>query len=75
MNPDLGGDKPILGQLPIHKKKGIRPSYLMMKAGSFAGDSVPAVQLNSYYPMASLKLALKPLIIQFGQNFYGERKY
>lgn len=74
MNPELGADKPILGQLPFHKKRGIRPSYLMLKAGAFAGDFNEAVQLNAYYPLTDLKIALHPLIIQFGENFYSEQK-
>ena len=32
-NPALGGDEPVFGQLPENKAAGIRPSYLMVKAG------------------------------------------
>ncbi|MCF0174721.1 MAG: hypothetical protein HUJ95_05200, partial [Bacteroidales bacterium] len=31
-NPALGGAKPVFGQLPENKAKGIKPSYLMVKA-------------------------------------------
>ena len=32
-NPALGGEKPILGQLPENRRTHRRPSYLMVKAG------------------------------------------
>ncbi len=45
-NPALGGDEPVFGQLPENKQKGIRPSYLMVKAGAWGKD---AVQLHRFY--------------------------
>lgn len=73
MNPALGQDQPVLGQLPSNKKRRIKPSYVMIKAGAFAGsDASPAVQLHSFYPVNSLKIALNPLVIQAGDNFYSE---
>ncbi|MDO4489999.1 MAG: tocopherol cyclase family protein [Lachnospiraceae bacterium] len=32
-NPGSGGEAPVFGQLPENKEKGIRPSYMMVKAG------------------------------------------
>lgn len=75
MNPSLGSSKPILGQLPYNKKRGIRPSYLLLKAGAFAGDGgSEGVQLHKFYPLTELKAALNPLIIQYGENFYSEQR-
>ena len=37
-NPASGGKEPVLGQLPENKEKGIRPSYLMVKAGAWGED-------------------------------------
>lgn len=37
-NPDLGGKEPVFGQLPENKQNGIRPSYLMIKAGCWGQD-------------------------------------
>lgn len=37
-NPALGQDYPVFGQLPSNKKRGIRPSYLMVKAGCWGPD-------------------------------------
>ncbi len=74
MNPSLGGSKPILGQSPRNRKKGRRPSYLLMKAGAFAGDGgSEAIQLHKYYPLTDLKVALNPFVLQFGNNFYSEQ--
>ena len=35
INPRLGGNQPILGQHPYYKKRGMKPSYVMVKAGVF----------------------------------------
>ena len=32
-SPKRGGKEPVFGQLPENKKKGKKPSYLMVKAG------------------------------------------
>ncbi len=37
-NPALGGKDPVFGQLPENKEAGIRPSYLMVKAGCWGRD-------------------------------------
>lgn len=46
INPALGGDEPIFGQLPKNKEKGIKPSYLMIKAGAWGKD---ARQLHRFF--------------------------
>ena len=75
LNPSLGQEQPILGQLPIHKKRGIRPSYLLVKAGAFGGDGGSAgKQLHAFYPITSLKIALDPFILKIGENFYSEQR-
>ena len=45
-NPALGGDDPVFGQLPENKERGIRPSYLMVKAGAWGRD---AAQLHRFF--------------------------
>ena len=37
-NPALGGDEPVLGQLPANRAAGKQPSYLMVKAGTWGAD-------------------------------------
>ena len=58
-NPYLGGGEPILGQLPENKAKGIRPSYLMIKLGSWGED---AVQLHRFF-------AWEEINVDFGVPF------
>ena len=45
-NPALGGDEPVLGQLPENRRNGKRPSYLMVKAGTW-GE--PHFQLHRFF--------------------------
>ena len=45
-NPALGEKDPILGQLPANQKDGRKPSYLMVKAGSWGKD---AAQLHRFF--------------------------
>ena len=45
-NPELGGDEPVLGQLPANKAARKKPSYVMVKAG-FWGKG--AKQLHRFF--------------------------
>ena len=45
-NPALGGDGPIFGQLPANIEAGIKPSYLMVKAGAWGEDHA---QLHRFF--------------------------
>ena len=67
MNPGLGSDHPILGQHPFYKKRGMKPSYMMIKAGVF-----PDKQLHAFYPISSLKAAKNPLVMQAEDCFFSE---
>ncbi|MBQ0043879.1 MAG: hypothetical protein KBT05_02545 [Bacteroidales bacterium] len=53
-NPASGSDEPIFGQLPENKAKGINPSYLMVKAGSWGKD---AAQLHRFFGWKKTKVA------------------
>ncbi len=46
MNPLLGGDEPVLGQLPANRASGKRPSYAMLNAGAWG---TRPVQIHNYY--------------------------
>ena len=46
INPELGTDEPVFGQLLANKEAGIRPSYLMVKAGAWGKD---ARQLHRFF--------------------------
>ena len=45
-NPASGGEKPVFGQLPENKRKGIRPSYVMVKCGAWGEN---ALQLHRFF--------------------------
>lgn len=73
MNPGLGGDKPILGQHPYYKKQGMKPSYIMIKAGAFPDENgEDGKQLHAFYPINALKAASDPLYVQVDDCFFSE---
>ena len=45
-NPALGGDEPVFGQLPANQEAGRKPSYLMVKAGTWGEDHL---QLHRFF--------------------------
>lgn len=73
INPALGREKPVLGQLPYNKKRGIKPSYVMIKAGAFGNEyGAEARQFHAFYPPDSLKMVQEPLVMKIDMNFYSE---
>lgn len=85
INPRLGGNKPILGQHPYCRKRGMRPSYIMVKAGVFPDENGEGSrQLHAFYPISALQATGNPLIMQINANpekhcqagrcFYSEDK-
>ncbi|MBO4539164.1 MAG: hypothetical protein J5781_02725 [Clostridia bacterium] len=52
-NPALAEDKPILGQLPENHKSGKKPSYLMVKAGSWGKDHA---QLHRFFSLKDVQI-------------------
>ena len=53
INPALGKEYPILGQLKENKEKGIRPSYLMVKCGCWGED---ARQLHRFFGIKNVSI-------------------
>ena len=85
VNPGRGGSRPILGQHPHSKKQGLKPSYIMVKAGVFPDEPGKAGrQLHAFYPVSALQATGNPLIMQLegdpeahcraGRCFYSEDK-
>lgn len=75
LNPRLGGEFPVLGQHPYYKKRGMKPSYVMIKAGVFPdGENCPGRELHAFYPISALKASGCPLVMQAGDCFYSEDK-
>ena len=73
INPGLGGDQPILGQHPYYKKRGMKPSYVMVKAGAFPDEyGEGGTQLHAFHPIVALKQADKPLYVQVEDCFFSE---
>lgn len=73
INPGLGGDQPILGQHPYYKKRGMKPSYVMIKAGVFPGSNGEnGRQIHAFYPISSLKATGNPMVMQIEDCFYSE---
>ncbi len=52
-NPALGEDEPVLGQLLENRRAGKRPSYLMVKAGTWGPDHC---QLHRFFPWKDVTL-------------------
>lgn len=75
INPGLGGEQPILGQHPYYKKRGMRPSYVMIKAGAFPDENGEnGRQIHAFYPVSSLKVAGNPMVMQIEDCFYSENR-
>lgn len=73
INPGLGGDRPILGRHPYYRKRGMKPSYVMVKAGVFPGpDGQPGKQLHAFYPISVLNATESPLVMQVEDCIYRE---
>ena len=52
-NPALAENKPVLGQLPINRESGKKPSYLMVKAGCWGKDHA---QLHRFFSLKDVLL-------------------
>lgn len=63
-NPGLGGNKVILGQLKENKAAGVKPSYGMIKAGTWGKD---ACQINNFYPVSAVSPGEGELNLQIGE--------
>ena len=71
-NPAAGGDKPIFGQHPNSIANGIRPSYLMVKAGAWGED---AGQLHRFYGWDHIKVPMTaPFSVDASDCYVDEEK-
>jgi len=69
-NPASGGDEPVFGQLPENKKNGVKPSYLMVKGGSWGQD---AGQLHRFFGWKKIRLDWGvPFSVEAGDCFLSE---
>ena len=69
-NPALGGEDPVFGQLPENKENGIRPSYLMVKVGTWGEEHF---QLHRFFGWNQVEMQGKaPFEIEAGDCFLSE---
>lgn len=69
INPDLGGKKPIFGQLKENRDSGRKPSYVMVKAGAW-GDK--PVQLHGFYGIDDLQISKGKMDLKVGSCSLSE---
>jgi len=62
-NPALGSDTAILGQLPVHKEKGVKPAYALIKVGTWGMD---ARQIHNFYPINAFSCPTDRLDLKIG---------
>lgn len=76
MNPGLGGSMPVLGQHPYYKRRGIKPSYIMLNAGVFPDENGnEGRQFHAFYPISALRATASPLTMQIEGNESGACLY
>ena len=57
---------------PYFKKRGMRPSYVMIKAGAFPdAEGNGGRQLHAFYPISSLQATGSPLVMQIEDSRTG----
>ncbi|MDP2792308.1 MAG: tocopherol cyclase family protein [Rectinemataceae bacterium] len=78
INPALGGTKALLGQLPANKKKGIRPSYAMVKAGRWGSPDASGekhmAQLHNFYPISQFSADPNSMNVKIGKHTATETR-
>lgn len=71
-NPSSGGDMPVFGQLPENKKNGVKPSYLMVKAGTWGED---AAQLHRFWGWNNIEVSFdEPFTVRADECYCTETK-
>jgi hypothetical protein len=66
INPALGGDVPVLGQLPANQAAGRRPSYGMIKAGTWGKGR--AAQIHNFYGIGECRADRRIMDLAIGPN-------
>lgn len=72
INPARGASKPVFGQLPENKEKGIKPSYMMVKVGCWGED---AAQLHRFFGWNDVNIKEEvPFLISADNCFCSETR-
>lgn len=70
INPAKDPGYPVLGQLKENKEKGRKPSYVMVKCGTWGADHV---QLHAFFSVSKAKIQRKaPYSVEVGENLFSE---
>ncbi len=72
VNPALGGSEPVLGQLPANRARGVRPSYAMIKAGTWAEGG--SREINNFYGIDELAAAIDHMDVRIGSNIASDTR-
>lgn len=68
-NPELGEEEAVLGQLPENQQSGKRPSYAMLKVGTWGENPR---QIHNFYPIHEFAYSNHPFAVSIGENFLSE---
>ena len=71
-NPELGGSQPVFGQLPENQAKGIRPSYLMVKIGTWGTEHF---QLHRFFGWNTVEMKGKAPFTITAEDCYLSEYY
>lgn len=75
VNPSLGDTQPILAQHPYFRKRNMKPSYVMIKAGVFPDENGEGgKQLHAYFPISALRAASEPLYMEIENCVLSENR-
>ena len=69
-NPALGGDQAILGQLPQNVVGAVKPSYALIKVGTWGKG---ACQIHNFYPTSQFSCPSNMLDIKIGECTLTEK--
>ena len=71
-NPASGQKEPVFGQLPENRENGVKPSYLMVKAGAWGEN---AKQLHRFFGWKQIKVAHRaPYRVSAADCYVDEKK-
>ena len=72
INPELGGDEPVFGQLQENKDAGRKPSYMMVKVGCWGED---ARQMHRFFGINNVNIKKDaPFLISADNCFLSETR-
>jgi tocopherol cyclase len=72
INPGLGGDEPIFGQLPENQANGVYPSYAMIKAGTWVENA--SKQIHNFWGIDDFSASTYEMNVTIGPNTATETR-